>query len=136
MVLARLGEFAANRVRYAISPSQPLDENPTADMISEETGLDVEEATEAEIVGLTDSEGDRLVTTDSTGVYNAIVGDEYSFDAGDAADQVGDDVGERAGDIWEFIPTWGWAVGVLVVLAAGFTYTRPLWSIVGGVASG
>ncbi|EMA57165.1 hypothetical protein C469_15573 [Halorubrum lipolyticum DSM 21995] len=35
--------------------------------------------------------------------------------------------------LWEIVPTWGWGLGAIVLAGVAYTYTRPLWSIVGGV---
>ena len=39
------------------------------------------------------------------------------------------------GNLWEIVPMWGWGLGAIVLAGVAYSYTRPLWSIVGGVVS-
>ncbi|OYR38348.1 hypothetical protein DJ82_12230 [Halorubrum sp. Ib24] len=57
------------------------------------------------------------------------------------ADNVPDDAADAAGDVglsllerlWEVVPLWAWGLGSVVLAGVAYTYTRPLWSVVGGV---
>ena len=54
------------------------------------------------------------------------------FNLPDPSDSTGPGEGVLAG-LWEIVPTWGWGLGAIVLAGVAYTYTRPLWSIVGGV---
>jgi len=128
-----VADFAGDAVEESVSPAVDPEDNPVTEMIREETDLGEDELPTAEIVGLTDEDGNRAVVTDSGDLYDEVTSDEFSFNFGDVADQVGDDARERAGDIWEVVPTWAWLLGGFVTLGAAFVYLRPLISIAGGV---
>ncbi|MUW15741.1 hypothetical protein GJ633_14750, partial [Halorubrum sp. CBA1125] len=87
-------EFVDRRIEYAVSPRTDPEDNPVTEMIREETDLGEDELPRSEIVGVTDDDGDRLEVVDSSGLYDGWTSDEYSFDAGDVADQAGEDVQE------------------------------------------
>ena len=116
----------------AIEPDASSEQ--VADYIREEEDLPEDWEPTAEIVGLTGPEGNRAVVGDGVEAVELWRSGLYTFDGGDAAGQVADDIAERAGDLWDAVPAWVWLLAAVAGLGALFTYTRPLWSIAGSAA--
>jgi|GEM_PF-2979158 hypothetical protein len=69
-------------------------------------------------------------TADSGGLTWTEAHADNVDDAADAAADAGLSVLDR---IWEVVPLWAWGLGAIVLAGVAYTYTRPLWSVVGGV---
>ena len=82
----------------------------------------------------TGAEVDEYTDTHDTG---GLTWTEWHADnreeAADAAADAGLSLLDR---IWEIVPLWVWAIAGVAGIGAAYTYTRPLWSVVGGVAGG
>ena len=97
--------------------------------------IDVDTGNVAGTAPATDATGadvdeDPTATPDVGGLTWTEAHSDNVDDAADAAADAGLSVLDR---IWEIVPLWAWGLGSVVLAGVAYTYTRPLWSVVGGV---